>query len=83
MNWNNTEQSILKEVIQFLERQKSFIVIDQAWKKIPKFTGFTGSTVEEIEVDPPMNDEEIEYKQKKYQELINQIEASLDFAKGE
>ena len=26
---------------------------------------------------------QIEYKQKKYQELINQIEASLDFAKGE
>lgn len=83
MNWNNTEQSILKEIIQFLERQKSVVVVEQAWKAIPEYSGFTGATLAEIEVDPPMNDEEIEYKQKKYQELINQIEASLDFAKGE
>ena len=36
MNWNNTEQSILKEIIQFLERQKSVVVVDQAWKAVPE-----------------------------------------------
>lgn len=70
------DKEIIEELIQYLDSEIYNELIYAAWKNVPKFEEFTGTTVLE---DTNKN----EIKIKKYKQAKKYLEALSDFSKGE
>jgi hypothetical protein len=73
------DQDIMKDIIAALTEKRNALVIDNLWKQVPKYSGFTGSTAAPIDTDPPISQTELNIKLKKFDNLINQLKANSDF----
>lgn len=76
------DQDIMKDIIAAITEKRNALVIDNLWKQVPKysgFTGFTGSTAASIDTDPIISQTELDIKLKKFDNLINQLKANSDF----
>jgi hypothetical protein len=72
------DQDIMKDIIAAITEKRNSLVIDNLWKQVPKYSGFTGSTAP-IDTDPPISQTELDIKLKKFDNLINQLKANSDF----
>lgn len=72
------DPDIMKDVIAAITEKRNSLVIDNLWKQVPKYSGFTGSTAA-IDTDPPISQAELDIKLKKFDNLINQLKANSDF----
>lgn len=73
------DPDIMKDVIAAITEKRNSLVIDNLWKQVPKYSGFTGSTAAPIDTDPPISQAELDIKLKKFDNLINQLKAHSDF----
>ena len=73
------DQDIMKDIIDAITEKRNSLVIDNLWKQVPKYSGFTGSTAAPIDTDPPISQTELDIKLKKFDNLINQLKANSDF----
>jgi hypothetical protein len=76
------DQDIMKDIIAAITEKRNSLVIDNLWKQVPKysgFTGFTGSAADHIDTDPIISQTELDIKLKKFDNLINQLKANSDF----
>lgn len=72
------DQDIMKDIIAAITEKRNALVIDNLWKQVPKYSGFTGSTAA-IDTDPIISQTELDIKLKKFDNLINQLKANSDF----
>jgi hypothetical protein len=73
------DQDIMKDIIAAITEKRNSLVIDNLWKQVPKYSGFTGYTVDPIDTDPIISQTELDIKLKKFDNLINQLKANSDF----
>lgn len=74
------DKEIIEELINFLDGKIYNELIDEAWKAVPKFEGFTGAVlVNKKDIDT----NKTEIKIKKYKQAKKYLEALSDFSKGE
>ena len=73
------DQDIMKDIIAAITEKRNALVIDNLWKQVPKYSGFTGSTAVPIDTDPIISQTELDIKLKKFDNLINQLKANSDF----
>lgn len=73
------DQDIMKDIIAAITEKRNSLVIDNLWKQVPKYSGFTGNTAETIDTDPIISQTELDIKLKKFDNLINQLKANSDF----
>jgi hypothetical protein len=73
------DQDIMKDIIAAITEKRNSLVIDNLWKQVPKYSGFTGYAAEHIDTDPPISQTELDIKLKKFDNLINQLKANSDF----
>lgn len=73
------DQDIMKDIIAAITEKRNALVIDNLWKQVPKYSGFTGNTAETIDTDPIISQTELDIKLKKFDNLINQLKANSDF----
>lgn len=72
------DQDIMKDIIAAITEKRNALVIDNLWKQVPKYSGFTGSTAP-IDTEPAISQTELDIKLKKFDNLINQLKANSDF----
>lgn len=72
-----TKKDIIELEIKLLNEYLVNILIDAAWKDIPKYTGFTGSTSKTCE--DVTNQEDTDYKIKLLKTRIKELEFEKDF----
>ncbi len=73
------DQDIMKDIIAAITEKRNALVIDNLWKQVPKYSGFTGYAAETIDTDPIISQTELDIKLKKFDNLINQLKANSDF----
>lgn len=73
------DQDIMKDIIAAITEKRNSLIIDNLWKQVPKYSGFTGNTAEHIDTDPIISQTELDIKLKKFDNLINQLKANSDF----
>lgn len=73
------DPDIVNDIIAVITERRNSLIIDNLWKHVPSFTGFTGTHAANIEVDPPSSQAELDIKLKKFDNLINQLKAQTDF----
>ena len=75
------DQDIMKDIIAAITEKRNALVIDNLWKQVPKYSGFTGYTADPIDTDtdPIISQTELDIKLKKFDNLINQLKANSDF----
>lgn len=73
------DQDIMKDIIAAITEKRNALVIDNLWKQVPKYSGFTGYAAEPIDTDPISSQTELDIKLKKFDNLINQLKANSDF----
>lgn len=73
------DQDIMKDIIAAITEKRNSLIIDNLWKQVPKYSGFTGSTAAPIDTDPPVSQAELDIKLKKFDNIINQLKAHSDF----
>lgn len=78
------DKEVINELIEYLKHRVVENCVDVQWKKVPLFTGFTGSTaaIADKEQDE-LEEKNIELKNKKYNEAIRYLEALSDFTIGD
>lgn len=72
-----TKKDIIELEIKLLNDYLVDTLIDAAWKDVPKYTGFTGSTAKTSEDDT--NQEDADYKIKLLRTRIKELEFEKDF----
>lgn len=72
-----TKKDIIELEIKLLNEHLVNILIDAAWKDVPKYTGFTGSTAKISKDDT--NQEDTDYKIKLLKTRIKELEFEKDF----
>ena len=73
------DQDIMKDIIAAITEKRNSLIIDNLWKQVPKYSGFTGYTADHIDTDPIISQTELDIKLKKFDNLINQLKANSDF----
>ena len=75
------DQDIMKDIIAAITEKRNALVIDNLWKQVPKYSGFTGYAADPIDTDtdPIISQTELDIKLKKFDNLINQLKAQTDF----
>ena len=73
------DPDIITDLIAALTEKRNSLIIDNLWKQVPKYSGFTGYTTDTIDTDPPISQTELDIKLKKFDNLINQLKANSDF----
>lgn len=73
------DQDIIKDIIAAITEKRNSLIIDNLWKQVPKYSGFTGSNANTIDTDPIISQTELDIKLKKFDNLINQLKANSDF----
>ena len=73
------DQDIMKDIIAAITEKRNALVIDNLWKQVPKYSGFTGYAADHIDTDPIISQTELDIKLKKFDNLINQLKANSDF----
>ena len=72
-----TKKDIIELEIKLLNEYLVDTLIDAAWKDVPKYTGFTGSTAKTSE--DYTTQEDTEYKIKLLKTRIKELELEKDF----
>ncbi len=72
-----TKKDIIELEIKLLNEHLVVMLIDAAWKDVPKYTVFTGSTAKTSEDDT--NHEDTDYKIKLLKTRIKELEIEKDF----
>lgn len=73
------DPDIINEIIAAITEKRNSLVLDNLWKQVPSYSGFTGYTAATIDTVPPNSQEELDIKLKKFDSLINQLKAQTDF----
>lgn len=78
------DKEVINELIEYLKHRVVDNCVEAQWKKVPLFTGFTGSTASNVaEEQDELEEKNIELKNKKYNEAIRYLEALSDFTIGD
>ena len=77
------DKEVINELIEYLKHRVVENCVEVQWKKVPLFTGFTGSTANVVEEQDELEEKSIELKNKKYNEAIRYLEALSDFTIGD
>ena len=77
------DKEVINELIEYLKHRVVDNCVEAQWKKVPLFTGFTGSTANVPEEQDEFEEKSIELKNKKYNEAIRYLEALSDFTIGD
>lgn len=78
------DKEVINELIEYLKHRVVDNCVEAQWKKVPLFTGFTGSTAANVaEEQDELEKKNIELKNKKYNEAIRYLEALSDFTIGD
>ena len=78
------DKEVIYELIEYLKGRVVDNCVEAQWKKIPIYTGFTGSTAaHKDEEQDEIEEKFIELKNKKYNEAIRYLEALSDFTIGD
>lgn len=78
------DKEVINELIEYLKHRVVDNCVEAQWKKVPLFTGFTGSTAANVaEEQDELEEKNIELKNKKYNEAIRYLEALSDFTIGD
>jgi len=77
------DKEVINELIEYLKQKVVDNCVEAQWKKVPLFTGFTGSTANVVEEQDELEEKSIELKNKKYNEAIRYLEALSDFTIGD
>ena len=73
------DPDIINEIIAAITEKRNSLVLDNLWKQVPSYSGFTGYAAATIDTTPPNSQEELDIKLKKFDSLINQLKAQTDF----
>lgn len=73
------DPDIINDIIAFITERRNSLIIDNLWKQVPSYSGFCGSTAVPIDTVPPSSQGELDIKLKKFDNLINQLKAQIDF----
>lgn len=77
------DKEVINELVEYLKHRVVENSVDIQWKKIPMFTGFTGSTAANAKEQDEFEEKRIELQNKKYNEAIRYLEALSDFTIGD
>jgi len=77
------DKEVINELIEYLKHRVVDNCVEAQWKKVPLFTGFTGSTANVVEKQDEFEEKSAELKNKKYNEAIRYLEALSDFTIGD
>ena len=78
------DKEVINELIEYLKHRVVDNCVEAQWKKVPLFTGFTGSTAANVaEEQDELEEKNIELKNKKYNEAIRYLDALSDFTIGD
>ena len=77
------DKEVINELVEYLKHRVVDNCVEAQWKKVPLFTGFTGSTANVVEKQDEFEEKSAELKNKKYNEAIRYLEALSDFTIGD